>query len=190
MGPPARRREAASAGAGLGARAQGVHLTEDYRIIDEQSGQTWDDSLRRLQPMTPQEIAQLRSWSPEQMARRVVRFATLAWSSQALLDATLPGCGAALAPVIGLGITQDRDHEAPVANAHGFSLEWLRIPPGGPKARRIEHRVAGSDANPYLVLAAVLAGGGQRLGGLGGHPVTVIRGRGTRLGFPAIGQSG
>lgn len=34
----------------------------------------------------------------------------------------------------------------------------LRIPPGPPKARRIEHRVAGSDANPYLVLAAVLAG--------------------------------
>ena len=27
-----------------------------------------------------------------------------------------------------------------------------------PAARRIEHRVAGADANPYLVLAAVLAG--------------------------------
>jgi glutamine synthetase len=34
----------------------------------------------------------------------------------------------------------------------------LRIPPGPPKARRIEHRVAGSDANPYLVMAAILAG--------------------------------
>jgi glutamine synthetase len=34
----------------------------------------------------------------------------------------------------------------------------LRIPPGGPKARRIEHRVAGADAHPYLALAAVLAG--------------------------------
>ncbi len=34
----------------------------------------------------------------------------------------------------------------------------VRIPPGPPRARRIEHRVAGSDANPYLVLAAVLAG--------------------------------
>src|SRR3954454_23286672 len=34
----------------------------------------------------------------------------------------------------------------------------LRTPRGGPAAGRIEHRVAGSDANPYLVLAAVLTG--------------------------------
>ncbi|MCR9126034.1 MAG: glutamine synthetase family protein [Rhodobacteraceae bacterium] len=32
----------------------------------------------------------------------------------------------------------------------------LRIPAGDPEARRIEHRVAGGDINPYLVLAAVL----------------------------------
>lgn len=34
----------------------------------------------------------------------------------------------------------------------------IRIPGGSPKARRIEHRVAGADANPYLLLAALLAG--------------------------------
>lgn len=34
----------------------------------------------------------------------------------------------------------------------------FRIPAGSAKARRIEHRVAGADANPYLVLAAILAG--------------------------------
>lgn len=34
----------------------------------------------------------------------------------------------------------------------------IRIPGGDPAARRIEHRVAGADANPYLVLAAVLGG--------------------------------
>lgn len=34
----------------------------------------------------------------------------------------------------------------------------LRIPAGPPAATRIEHRVAGADANPYLVMAAVLAG--------------------------------
>lgn len=32
----------------------------------------------------------------------------------------------------------------------------IRIPGGAPVARRIEHRVAGADANPYLVLAAIL----------------------------------
>ena len=34
----------------------------------------------------------------------------------------------------------------------------LRIPGGGEASVRIEHRVAGADANPYLVVAAVLAG--------------------------------
>ena len=34
----------------------------------------------------------------------------------------------------------------------------LRVPLGDGKARRIEHRVAGADANPYLVLATLLAG--------------------------------
>ena len=34
----------------------------------------------------------------------------------------------------------------------------LRIPAGSDDAKRIEHRVASSDANPYLVLACLLAG--------------------------------
>ena len=32
----------------------------------------------------------------------------------------------------------------------------IRIPGGGPAAARIEHRVAGADANPHLLLAAIL----------------------------------
>jgi glutamine synthetase len=34
----------------------------------------------------------------------------------------------------------------------------VRVPVSGPVDRRVEHRVAGADANPYLVAAAVLAG--------------------------------
>ena len=34
----------------------------------------------------------------------------------------------------------------------------FRVPTGPSAARRIEHRIAGADANPYLVLAAILAG--------------------------------
>lgn len=117
------------------ARAQGVHLTEDYRIIDEQLGQVWGENDRRLQPMVPQEIAALRKWTPEQMGQRVVRFADLDWSTDALLDSPLPGCGGALAPVIGLGMSQERNHLAPVLNAHGFSIEWLRLPVGGSVSR-------------------------------------------------------
>jgi len=41
------------------------------------------------------------------------------------------------------------------ANNRSFAF---RIPAGPPESRRIEHRLAGADANPYLVLAAVLAG--------------------------------
>lgn len=47
---------------------------------------------------------------------------------------------------------------APVAMAWGYENRTtaIRIPGGSPKARRIEHRVAGADANPYLVMAAIL----------------------------------
>ena len=34
----------------------------------------------------------------------------------------------------------------------------IRIPESDPRNLRIEHRVAGADANPYLVMASVLAG--------------------------------
>jgi glutamine synthetase len=49
---------------------------------------------------------------------------------------------------------------APTAPTWGHNNRTvaLRVPTGAPSARRIEHRVAGVDANPYLVLAAVLAG--------------------------------
>lgn len=49
---------------------------------------------------------------------------------------------------------------APCAAAWGYENRTtaVRIPGGSPKARRIEHRVAGADANPYLVLASILGG--------------------------------
>ncbi|WP_029349303.1 glutamine synthetase family protein [Bosea sp. 117] len=34
----------------------------------------------------------------------------------------------------------------------------VRVPNGPPKAKRLEHRIAGADAHPHLVLAAILAG--------------------------------
>ncbi|WP_281966530.1 glutamine synthetase family protein [Roseovarius nanhaiticus] len=49
---------------------------------------------------------------------------------------------------------------APTSVAWGYENRTaaIRIPGGSPKARRIEHRVAGADANPYLVLASILGG--------------------------------
>ncbi|MCW1952047.1 MAG: glutamine synthetase family protein [Octadecabacter sp.] len=49
---------------------------------------------------------------------------------------------------------------APTGVAWGYENRTaaVRIPGGNHKARRIEHRVAGADANPYLVLASILGG--------------------------------
>ena len=51
-------------------------------------------------------------------------------------------------------------NHAPTESAWGYDNRTtaIRIPESPSAARRIEHRVAGADANPYLVLAAVLAG--------------------------------
>ncbi|MGH6891998.1 MAG: glutamine synthetase family protein [Dongiaceae bacterium] len=48
----------------------------------------------------------------------------------------------------------------PMGTAWGYNNRSVafRVPTGSPEARRIEHRIAGADANPYLALAAILAG--------------------------------
>ena len=49
---------------------------------------------------------------------------------------------------------------APVSPTWGVDNRTvsLRVPAGAPATRHVEHRVAGADANPYLALAALLAG--------------------------------
>ena len=48
----------------------------------------------------------------------------------------------------------------PIRRSWGYNNRSVavRIPAGANSSRRLEHRVAGADANPYLVLATVLAG--------------------------------
>jgi glutamine synthetase len=61
----------------------------------------------------------------------------------------------------------------------------IRIPSGNPKARRIEHRVAGGDVNPYLLLAAIL---GAALNGLedAAEPPAPITGNAYAADLPQI----
>ncbi len=49
---------------------------------------------------------------------------------------------------------------APVSVTWGFDNRSVavRVPNGPPAARRLEHRIAGAEAHPHLVLAAILAG--------------------------------
>ena len=117
------------------AARQGVTLTQDYKIIDSRRGDVMPSGAKVLQAMTPTEIAALRVWSTQDMAQRVVRFNDLKWSHHGLLDSQLPTCGGQLASVIGLGMVQDRDQSAPIANSHGVSVEWLKIPAGGQVSR-------------------------------------------------------
>jgi glutamine synthetase len=51
--------------------------------------------------------------------------------------------------------------QAPVNLQWGYDnrTTGLRIPVSGPAARRVENRIAGADANPYLAIAASLAAG-------------------------------
>jgi quercetin dioxygenase-like cupin family protein len=117
------------------ARSRGVQLTAAHRIFDTNRGDTLAPGETLFQPMSAAEIAALRVWPHEAMAQRIVRWGDLAWSRHGLLDSALPGCGAQLAAAVGLGLTEDRNLQAPVANPHGLSIEWLRIPAGGRVSR-------------------------------------------------------
>jgi glutamine synthetase len=53
-----------------------------------------------------------------------------------------------------------RGTHAPLAPSWGYENRTVavRVPADAPSATRIEHRVAGADAHPHLVMAAILAG--------------------------------
>ena len=73
----------------------------------------------------------------------------------------LPSAIATIAPYVNSYRRYVKDHAAPI------NLSWardnrttgIRIPLSGPKARRVENRLAGMDCNPYLGIAASLACG-------------------------------
>ncbi|WP_102107655.1 glutamine synthetase family protein [Oceaniglobus roseus] len=79
--------------------------------------------------------------------------------------AAMPGSTLLFAPH---GNSYDRfvpGAHAPTAIAWGYENRTaaIRVPGGNHKARRIEHRVAGGDVNPYLMIACIL---GAALNGL------------------------
>jgi glutamine synthetase len=76
------------------------------------------------------------------------------------LQAAMPQSMAIFAPSVNSYRRFQADMFAPVNRRWGVNNRsvGLRVPVGPGDARRLEHRAAGADANPYLVLAAVLAG--------------------------------
>lgn len=93
----------------------------------QRAAQPPDDQLLPLMPAA--EVAALRHWIPAALMARAVKPAKRDFRT-ATLDAVLPGHGWMLAPVIGFGISQHRDHRPAVSDPQGFSVEWLQVPPG------------------------------------------------------------
>lgn len=79
---------------------------------------------------------------------------------------------------------------APTAVSWGYENRTaaIRIPGGNPAARRIEHRVSGGDANPYLMLAVVL---GAALVGMEDRiePRAPVKGNSYETGAPSLPMS-
>lgn len=77
------------------------------------------------------------------------------------LQTCLPELMLMLAPNVNSYRRYVSGSQAPVNLQWGYDnrTTGLRIPASGPAARRVENRVAGADANPYLAIAASLAAG-------------------------------
>jgi len=75
------------------------------------------------------------------------------------LQQFLPELLVLLAPTVNSYTRLVKGAWAPTASTWGVENRTaaLRVVPGGPNAQRIECRVAGADANPYLVASAVAA---------------------------------
>lgn len=86
-------------------------------------------------------------------------------AGSAALQQAIAGCIAAMQDCTLIFAPHWNSYERMVPGAHApTSICWayenrtaaIRVPSGPPAARRIEHRVAGGDVNPYLMLAAIL----------------------------------
>jgi quercetin dioxygenase-like cupin family protein len=109
------------------AQEYGLYLSRDNMMVDTSDGTPPPANEDLMPALSSEVLASLRDYSVEEMAQRGVTAEQRQWSSDALLDNILPGHGAELAPVIGYGISQDRNSTPPIVNPHGFSVEWLRI---------------------------------------------------------------
>jgi glutamine synthetase len=82
-----------------------------------------------------------------------------------LLQQAIAGMQALMYDCVGIYAPNLNSHRRFLGPFVPTTLDWghnnrsvaFRVPSSGPSARRIEHRVAGADANPHLVLTTILA---------------------------------
>jgi quercetin dioxygenase-like cupin family protein len=113
------------------AAEHGLYLTRDNMMVDTANGEPMPEPGQLMEPMTQEQIQSLRKYTVEEMTRQVVFAKERDFSGKALLDSAIPGHGGQLAPILGNGLSEDRDHAPKIMNPHGMSLEWGKIPEGG-----------------------------------------------------------
>ena len=111
------------------ARATGLYLGRNNQLIDVPAGQPAPADHTLLPFMPADEVAALKRWSAPALMARCVRPAQRDFRP-ATLDTALRGHAWQLAPAIGWGVSQHRDHHPAVAEPQGFSVEWLKVPAG------------------------------------------------------------
>ena len=102
----------------------GLYISSENRLIDTSRGDDVPPEGGRIPPMPDADVAALRNITHDEMMSRIV-----AKPDRDFRPGFIHG-DAEIAPVIGYGITQNRDHVPPITNPHGFSAEWLRLQPG------------------------------------------------------------
>ena len=107
------------------AAGYGLYISNENTLIDTTKGDPVPDVDDTIPPMPEEEVARLKDISPDEMRKRIVVEA-----DRDFRIAFIDGGGAELAPVIGHGMTQNREHASPITNPHGFSVEWLRLDAG------------------------------------------------------------
>jgi hypothetical protein len=111
------------------ARDTGLYLGRDNQLVEVPAGSA-PPAEEGLLPLMPEpEVAALRRWSAPELMQRCVRPSQRDFKP-ATLDTALPDHDWHLAPLIGWGISQYRDHSPAVTDPQGFSVEWIRLPAG------------------------------------------------------------
>ena len=109
------------------AASTGLYLSPVGAVLDATAGDLINDTIT---PIDETRLGELDHYTDAEIAERIVAPDRLDWSEAALLSSVLPGHGSAIAPVIGFGLTEDRQQRPPIWTPHGFTVEWLRLEPG------------------------------------------------------------
>ena len=112
------------------AASHGLFLSVDNQLLDTVENPDVTKDVQLIEPLTEEQMQVMHQVSPEQMTKRFVLFKDLVWSEKALLCSSISGHHCSVAPVIGWGMTQEKEHISPIYTPHGFSIEWLKIPVG------------------------------------------------------------